>query len=103
MDKPRILTVHPNPAMARIERIFFPNGLTLEDRARMGVRAAKLEIVPEHIEALKKIPPEVKLASAFSMFDWAWEMMYLQGLERGLTSDGARRYAAEKMLKPNDD
>ena len=99
MGTPRILTVQPDPALARIERIFFPNGLTLEDRVRMGVRAANMEVEPKYIEILRAIPPGVKISQAFAMWDIARQALCAQGIRRGLSPEEAMPDAARRLLE----
>ena len=99
----RRLTHQPDPILARMESIFFPNGLTLEDRVRMGVRAAKLEMVPAHTEILRKIPPGVKVTQAFAMWNWARDMLCAQGIRRGLSPEEAMRDAARRLLETKND
>ena len=74
----RRITHQPDPILARMERMFFPEGLTLEDRARMAVRAAKLEMEPKYVEILRKIPPGVKVREAFKMWRMARNALYSQ-------------------------
>jgi hypothetical protein len=81
-----------------MERMFFPEGLTLEDRARMAVRAAKLEMEPKYVEILRKIPPGVKVREAFKMWRMARNALYSQGIRRGLSPEEAMREAAQRLL-----
>lgn len=83
---------------ARLERMFFPNGLSLEDRVRMAVRAAKAELEPHYVEALRHIDPGVKIAGAFELWRFAWGMLYSQALQRGLSPEEAVHFAAQQLL-----
>ncbi|MDW8327811.1 MAG: hypothetical protein RMK99_14700 [Anaerolineales bacterium] len=47
--------------VARLEREFFPYGLTLEERIRLAVRAEKLEAAPGYAEVLRRLDPGIKL------------------------------------------
>jgi hypothetical protein len=75
--------------------------LSSEEKIRRAVRAAKLEMVPAHIEFLKKIPPEVKLANAYSLFVMARDALYHQEVRRGLSTEEAMRVATQRLLKSN--
>jgi len=66
------------------------------------VRAAKLEMVPAHIEFLKKVPPEVKLAIANSLFIMARDALYYQEIRRGRSPEEAMRVAARRMLNKTE-
>lgn len=103
MDPQPLLTSQPDPALARIERLLFPNGLTLEDRVRMGVRAAKLEIDPRYVELLRRLPPGVRVRQAFGLWRMARDALYGQGLRRGLSSAEAQRDAARRLLANEND
>jgi hypothetical protein len=103
MTKVRRLTFQPDPSLARLEKLFFPDGLTLEDRVRMGVRAAKLEIEPKYVEILRQMPPGLKVSQAFELWDWAREALYGQGLQHGLSPEEAMRDAARRLLATKND
>ena len=77
------------------------SSLSSEEKIRRAVRAAKLEMVPEHIEFLKKVPPEVKLANANSLFIMARDALYHQEIRRGRSPEEAMRVAAQRMLNSN--
>jgi hypothetical protein len=102
-DAPRRLTVHPDPLLARLERLYFPNGLTLEDRIRLGVRAAKLEMDPRHLEILRRLSPGTRLRQAFALWRMARGALYSQGVRRGLTPEAAMREAARRLLADHND
>jgi hypothetical protein len=101
MEPPTIVSEQPDPILARLERRLFPQGLTSEEKIRRAVRAAKLEIVPAYVEILKKLPPEVKLANAYSLFTMARDALCQQEIRRGLSPEEAKRVAAQRMLKSN--
>ena len=76
--------------------------LSSEEKIRRAVRAAKLELKPvEYVEILKRLPPEVKLANAYSLFVMARDLLYFQEIRRGLSPAEATRVAAQRMLKCN--
>jgi len=77
------------------------SNLSSEEKIRRAVRAAKLEMVPAHIEFLKKVAPEVKLANAFSLFAMARDALYYQEIRRGLSHEEAMRAAARRLLNSN--
>ena len=72
--------------------------LTSEERIRQAVRAAKLEVSTVYIDILRKIPPQVKLANAYSLFVMARDALYHQELRRGHSPEEAMRIAAQRML-----
>ncbi|HLE30043.1 MAG TPA: hypothetical protein VI793_18110 [Anaerolineales bacterium] len=98
MDIPRRISPQPDPILARVERIFFPNGLTLEDRVRMAVRAAKLEMEPKWIEILRQLPPGIKIYQAFCLWNMARDALYMQGIRRGLSPEEAMQEAARRLI-----
>ena len=81
--------------------ILDPSNLSSEEKIRRAVRAAKLDMLPVHIEFLRKIPPEVKLANANSLFIMARDALYHQEIRRGRTPEEAMRMAAQRMLTSN--
>jgi hypothetical protein len=97
------ITENPDPILARLERMFFPEGLTLEDRVRMGVRAAKMEMTPSYIAMLRQLRPGVKLQRAFELWRMARGALYSQGLRRGLSAEAAMREAAQRLLATRND
>ena len=78
------------------------SGLSSEEKIRRAVRAAKLEMAPAHIEFLKKVPPEVKLANAYTLWVMARDALYHQELRRGRSPMEAMRVAARRMLNDTD-
>jgi hypothetical protein len=81
--------------------MFDQSSLSSEEKIRRAVRAAKLEMVPVHIEFLKKVPPEIKLANAYSLFSMARDALYHQEIRRGRSPEEAMRIAAQRMLNSN--
>jgi len=78
------------------------SNLSSDEKIRRAVRAAKLEMVPAHIEFLKKVPSEVKLANANSLFIMARDALYHQEIRRGRSPEEAMRVAARRMLNSNE-
>lgn len=76
-------------------------GLSSEEKIRRAVRAAKLEMAPAYIEYLRQVPPEVKLANAYSLFVMARDALYFQEIRRGRPPEEATRVAAQRMLNSN--
>lgn len=72
--------------------------LTSEERIRRAVRAAKLEMSPAYIDILRKVPPEVKLANANSLFVMARDALYHQEIRHGHSPEEAMRIAAQRLL-----
>lgn len=102
-DAPRRVTPQPDPILARMERIFFPQGLTLEDRVRLAVRAAKMEMEPKYVEILRQIPPGVKVRQAFALWRTARDALYMQGIRRSLSPEEAMREAARRLLETKNE
>ncbi len=93
----------PDPVLARLERMFFPQGLTLEGRARMAVRAARFERDPKYVEILRKLRPGVRVDQAFELWRMAREALYMQGIRKGLSPEEAMRQAARRLLEAKND
>jgi len=75
--------------------------LSSEEKIRRAVRAAKLEILPMYTAILRTIPPEVKLANAYSLFIMARDALYHQEIRRGMSPEDAIRVAARRLLNSN--
>ena len=78
--------------------MFNQANLTSEERIRRAVRAVKLEMSPAYTDILRKIPPEVKLANANSLFIMARDALYHQEIRRGHSPAEAMRIAAQRLL-----
>ncbi len=76
--------------------------LSSEERIRRAVRAAKAEMVPAHIDVLRKISPAIKLANANSLFIMARDALYHQELRRGRSPEEAMHIAAQRLLNNHD-
>ena len=63
--------------------------LTGEEKVRRAVRAAWFEMPQVWVDALRKMPSDVKLTNANSLWRHSREMLYFQGLRRGLSEDDA--------------
>ncbi|HET7087118.1 MAG TPA: hypothetical protein VFL17_00560 [Anaerolineae bacterium] len=78
------------------------SGLSSEEKIRRAVRAAKLEMTPVYVDFLKKVPPEVNLANAYSLWVMARDALYHQELRRGRSPEEAIRVAARRMLNSTE-
>ena len=76
--------------------------LTLEEKIRRSVRAAKLEMHPVWTEAMRKLPGTRKMHAASEMFAFAREVLYVQELEHGKTSDDAKQAVIKRIMNSND-
>ncbi len=76
--------------------------LPSEEKIRRAVRAAKLEMTPVWVEFLKKVPPEVKLAIANSLFIMARDALYYQEIRHGRSPEEAMRVSARRMLNRDE-
>jgi len=103
MDSPHRLTSQPDPVLARLEHFYFPDGLTLEDRVRLAVRAAKLEIEPGYVEILRRLRPGVRIRQAFALWRMARHALYRQGVRQGLSPEKALGEAARRLLETKND
>jgi hypothetical protein len=75
--------------------------LTGEEKVRRAVRAAWFEMPQAWVDALRVMPSELKLSNANSLWRQARDMLYFQGLERGLSEREARQAAIRRLM--NDD
>ena len=81
--------------------MFNQTSLSSEEKIRRAVRAAKLELTPAYVEFLRNVPPDVKLANAYSLFNMARDALYHQELRRGRSPQEAMRVAAQRLLNSN--
>lgn len=72
------------------------------EKVRRAVRAAWFEMPQAWVDALRRMPSDVKLTNANHLWWHAREMLYFQGLERGLSEHEAWRAAVKRLLE-NDD
>lgn len=84
--------------VARFERRVLGRDLSSEERIRRVVRAAKHELVPDFVRCMQTLPPEMKLANAYSLFVMARDALYYQEIQRGLQPAEAMRAAAMRLL-----
>jgi hypothetical protein len=78
------------------------NQLTGEEKVRRAVRAAWFEMPQAWVDALRQMPSDVKLTNANSLWRHARDMLYLQGLERGMSEHDAWQAAIQRLLNNND-
>lgn len=72
--------------------------LSATEKVRRAVRAARFEMPQVWIDALRRMPSEVKLTNANSLWVLAREMLYFQGMENGMNESDAWREAATRLL-----
>jgi hypothetical protein len=82
--------------------VFDQSNLSSEERIRRAVRAAKLEHSPAYTEILRKVPPAVKLAMAYSLWRMARDALYFQEIRRGHSPEEAMKIAAQRLLSLHD-
>jgi hypothetical protein len=88
--------------LERLNKVLGYDKLSMEEKIRRAVRAAKMEMHPVWIEAMRKQPIHAKMKSANEMFVFARRMLYFQEIEAGHSEKEARRIAAQRMLNGND-
>ena len=88
--------------LARLNAVIGYDKLSMEEKIRRAVRAAKLEMHPVWTEACRNLPVAKKMKGANELFVFARQMMYFQELRAGHTEVEAWRIAAQRMLKSND-
>ncbi|GEM_PF-3222446 len=76
--------------------------LTAEEKVRRAVQAAWFEMPQAWVDALRKMPSDVKLTNANNLWRHAREMLYFQALEHGLSEEDAWREAAKRLLEDHD-
>lgn len=72
--------------------------LTGEEKVRRAVRAAWFEMPQAWVDALRGMPSELKLSNANGLWRQARDMLYFQGLERGLSEREAWQAAIRRLM-----
>ncbi len=97
------MTVNKNSMdLEKLNRIIGYDKLTLEEKIRRAVRAAKLEMNPVWIDAMRKLPGVKKTGAANDMWIFARDMLYMQEREHGKSELEARQAVAKRLLTSND-
>ena len=88
------------------ERKPVPNSLymrlTSEEKMRGAVNEAFAEMPPKWVEAMRTIPPHIKLERSAEMWRWAREIVSDRVVSEGFSGDDARRETARRLLISND-
>ena len=88
--------------LKRLNVIIGYDKLTLEEKVRRAVRAAKLEMTSQSINAMRELPPSVKLARSSDLFTFAIDQLCAQEQRTGFDVAIAQVRAAQRMLNAND-
>jgi hypothetical protein len=88
--------------LARLNAVIGYDKLSLEEKIRRAVRAAKLEMHPVWIKACQNLPITKKMQGANELFLFARQTAVIQELNSGHTRAEAQRIAAQRMLRGND-
>ena len=76
--------------------------LPATEKVRRAVRAAWFEMPQVWVDALRKMPSEVKLTRSAEMWVIARDSLYHKAAEQGLSHDQARPIVAQQLLNSND-
>jgi hypothetical protein len=74
----------------------------LSENLCRAIRAARFEMEPRWIEALRAMPSEVKLTNANALWLTARDQLYFQERRRGLDEHEAQLAAARRLLASGD-
>ncbi len=72
------------------------------EKVRLAVRAAWFEMPQVWVDALRRMPSEVKLTRSAEMWTIARDSLYTKALERGLSEEQAKRTIAQQLLNLDD-
>ena len=87
---------------ARLNAVIGYDKLSLEEKIRRAVRAAKLEMHPVWIASMRALSSARKLDAANDLFLMARDALYFQERRKGLNDMDARHATAQRLLKSND-
>ena len=76
--------------------------LPATEKVRRAVRAAWFEMPQVWVDALRQMPSDVKITNANNLWRHARDMLYFQGLERGLSEQEAWQKAVQRLLENHD-
>lgn len=76
--------------------------LSAEEKVRRAVRAAWFEMPQAWVDVLRLMPSDVKLTNANGLWRQARDMLYLQGLERGMGDQEAWQAALRRLMIRDD-
>ena len=86
----------------KLNRAIGYDKLSLEEKLRRAVRAAKLEMTPKWTEVCRNLTGAQKMEASNEMFVFARQQLYFQELAKGHSEHEARLQAAQRMLNSND-
>ena len=88
----------------RLNYLMGSNPLSLEDKIRRAIRAAKLEETPKAVwlKVLPTIPEGVSTTRVNEMFCWARSLILDNELSSGLSHAEAHRNTVQRLLTKND-
>ena len=86
----------------RLNRAIGYDQLSLEEKVRRAVRAAKLEMTPRWTEICHHLTVAQKMKAANEMFVYARRQLYFQEIRKGLSQSQAQMQAAKRILNGND-
>jgi hypothetical protein len=76
--------------------------LSAVEKVRLAVRAAWFEMPQVWVDALRKMPSEVKLTRSAEMWVIARDSIYTRAIARGLSEEQAQHTTAQELLNCND-
>ena len=88
--------------LEKLNRIIGYDKLTLEEKIRRAVRAAKLEMNPVWIDAMRRLPGAKKIEQSAEMWRFARQSLYQQEIRKGKTEAEAWAAVAKRLLAGND-
>ncbi len=86
----------------KLNRAIGYDKLSLEEKLRRAVRAAKLEMTPKWTEICRSLTVAQKMTAANEMFVFARQQLYFQEIKKGFSEPEARSRAAQRILDAND-
>ncbi len=76
--------------------------LPATEKVRRAVRAAWFEMPQVWVDALRRMPSEVKLTRSAEMWVTARDFIYTRAIERGLSEEQAKHVTAQELLNSGD-
>jgi len=88
--------------LTRLNHILGYDTLSLEEKIRRAVRAAKLEMTPVWTKTMRSLPPYYKTEGANELFLMARDALYFQERRKGLSERDTKLSTAQRLLNSND-
>lgn len=76
--------------------------LSAEEKVRRAVRSAWFEMPQVWVDALRRMPSEVKLTRSAEMWVIMRDSLYCKAVAQGLPEDQARRTIVQQLSNCND-